>query len=233
MRYTNPIILSAVSAAANTNSSPVDMNQILKMSAQVIAGAGTVTGTLQLQVSNDQVLPYNLFQDASFTNWSNLGSPVTVSAAGATLIAQQDMCYRALRAVFTDTFNNVSTITAVADSSNSLNSKYFLASSVTANYYFWFSSGAGVDPAIPGRTAIPVVFTTNDTAATIGGLIRTAAASKGWTVTGASSQAILTNSATGPTTIASDGTSPLNTGFTISNTQPTSSITVKLMCMGI
>ncbi len=233
MRFLTFSPISAALASASTTSAAVDMNQIIKMSAQVVAGSGTATGSLQLQVSNDQVPVDYQFSKAVFTNWSNLGSPVTVSAAGATLIAQQDMCYRALRAVYTDTFANISTITAVADVADSLNSSYFLASSVTANYYFWFSSGTGVDPLIAGRTAIPVVYTTNDTAATIGGLIRAAAAAKGWTVSGASAQAILTNSATGPTLPASDGAAPHATGFTIANTQPTSNITVKLMCLGM
>jgi hypothetical protein len=204
---------------------------MVKMSAQVTATGTNPSGTLQLQVSNDNVRADNVFTNTTFTNWSNLGSPVTVSSAATTLIAQQDMCYRAMRAVYTDTFANVSTITAVADVASSLHGTYFLASSVTANYYFLFDNGSAVtDPAPAGRTKITVTFTPDDTANTIGGLIRAAAASKGWTVTGSNAQAILTNSATGPTTPASDGAVP--TGFTIANTQPSGTISVNIMALG-
>jgi hypothetical protein len=231
MRFLNFNAINSASAAANTTSSPIDMNQIFKMSAQVSAPSGTLSVSVQLQVSNDSATGAQPFGAQTFTNWSNLGSAAALNAAGSVLIAQQDMCYRALRAVVTDTFNNVSTITTIGDFSDSLNGTYFLASSVTANYYFWFDSGTAVDPAIAGRTGIHVTYTTNDTAATLGGLVRSAAAGKGWTVTGSTATAVLTNSATGPTTIASDGV--LATNFTISNTQPTANVTVNLMCQGV
>lgn len=231
MKFTNSILLSSTTASGNSISAAVDMQQIVKMSAQVIIGTGTATGSVQLQVSNDLVTTSYLFKDTIFVNWSNLGTAATITASGSVLIAQQDMCYRALRAVYTDGFSNVSTITAVADVSGSLNSKYFLASSTVANYYFWFDDGAGVDPAIAGRTGIHVTYSDNDTATTIGGLIRAAAAGKGWIVTGATTQAILTNSVAGPTLPASDGAAP--TGFTITNSQPTANISVQIMCLGI
>lgn len=231
MRFVRYTLLPSTSVGGDITGSALDTNQILKISAQVIVGAGNSGGTLQLQVSDDAAPVGNLFSDNTITNWSSLGSAVTVSAAGVSLIAQQDMCYRALRAVYTNTFANVSTIVAVGDTAGSLNNKYFLASSKTANYYFWFDDGGGVDPAIAGRTGIHVTYSDNDTATTIGGLIRAAAAGKGWTVTGATTTAILTNSVGGATTIASDGAAP--TGFAISNTQPTASISVSLMALGI
>lgn len=229
MKYVPFSPISASSAAATTTSAAIDMSQVFKMSAQVVVSSGTSGGTLQPQVSNDHNTGAQLFNNQTFTNWSNLGSSVAVSSAGVTLVAQQDMCYKALRFVYTDTFANVSTITAVSDSSGSLNNTYFLASSATADYYFWFDNGSGVDPAVPGRTAIHVTYSNNDTAATIGGDIRTAAASKGWTVTGASATAILTNAVGGPTKVAADGAVP--TGFTISNTQPTSNVSVNILCL--
>ncbi len=231
MRFAPTTLINAAAASGNTTSDPVDVNQIIKFSAQVVTGTGTATGSMQLQVTNDKAT--QPFPDSTFTNWSNLGSPVSVTTAGVQLIASQEICHQALRAVYTDSFANVSTITAVADSSNSLNSTYFLASSITADYYFWFSSGTGVDPAIAGRTGVAVTFTTNDTAVTIGGLIRTAAATKGWTVTGSNAVAILTNSVGGPTTIASDGAGILATRFTIANTQPTAAISVNLAMCGV
>lgn len=231
MRFLPFSPISSAVASATSTSAAIDMSQIIKMSAQVVVGSGTATGSMQLQVSNDHTTGANLFMNQVFTNWSNLGSPVAITTSGATLVAQQDMCYKALRAVYTDTFANISTITAVADVAGSLNSTYFLASSATADYYFWFDDGAGVDPAIAGRTGIHVTYTDGDSASTLGGLIRAAAAGKGWTVTGATSTAILTNSVGGPTKLAADGTA--QTHFTITNTQPTASISVNILCLGI
>jgi hypothetical protein len=220
MRFSNFRSIDGESAnAAGITGSAIDTRQVVKMSAQVTS-SGTGTGSLQLQVSNTP--------EGQTPVFSALGSPVAITVAGTQLVAQQDMCYRHLRALYTSTFLNVTTVTAVADVAGSLNNKYFLASSTTADYYFWFSNGTGVDPAIPNRTAIPVVYTDDDTATTLGGLIRTAAAAKGWTVTGATTQAILTNTAVGATALGTAG----NSGFTVTNTQPTSSISVDIMTLG-
>jgi hypothetical protein len=58
--------------------------------------------------------------------------------------------------------------TTVADVAGSLNNLYFFISSPSTDYYVWFNvGGAGVDPAIGGRTAIPVTFAPNATANTV------------------------------------------------------------------
>lgn len=59
----------------------------------------------------------------------------------------------------------VVSVTTVADVVGSLNNLYFFISSPSADYYVWFNvGGAGVDPAIAGRTGIPVAFAPNATA---------------------------------------------------------------------
>lgn len=85
------------------------MNQIYKMSAQVIVGAGTASGSFQLQVSNDHSTGAQLFMNQTFTNWSNLGASIPITGISSTLIAEQDMCYKALRAVYTDTSGGTAT----------------------------------------------------------------------------------------------------------------------------
>jgi hypothetical protein len=56
-------------------------------------------------------------------------------------------------------------VVCVADVAGSLNNRYFFISSPSTDYYVWFNvGGAGVDPAIAGRTAIPVAFAVNATA---------------------------------------------------------------------
>lgn len=101
--------INAVTASATVTSAAVDMSQIFKMSAQVVVAGGTATGSLQLQVSNDHSTGAQLFNNQTFTNWSNLGSPVAITTTGVNLIAQQDMCYKALRAVYTDTSSGTGT----------------------------------------------------------------------------------------------------------------------------
>jgi len=67
----------------------------------------------------------------------------------------------------------VTDITTVDDVTGSLNNKYFMLYSPNAAYYVWYSDGTGADPA-PGGIAIPVVYTQNDTAATIASLTQAA-----------------------------------------------------------
>ena len=101
-------VFNLLAANANKNSSPIDVSQRIKISAQVIVPSGTITGSLQLQVSNDRAPGLNGFGFVP-TNWSNLGSAVALSTTGVNLIAQQDMCYAWLRAVFTDSSGGTST----------------------------------------------------------------------------------------------------------------------------
>lgn len=69
------------------------------------------------------------------------------------------------------------TITTIADVASSTNSKYFLMSSSTTNYYVWNNvSGAGVDPAIAGRTGISIAYAANASASTIATALQAAIA---------------------------------------------------------
>lgn len=93
MRYYNDPIMSAANAATNQNSSAVNVQLARFASVQAVV-TGTATGTLKLQVSNDD--------NGSASNWSDLtGATVSVSSAGAYLIPAQNMCYQFLRAVYT------------------------------------------------------------------------------------------------------------------------------------
>ena len=89
------------SSEATIESAAIDLSQILKVSIQAVVGAGTITGSIQLQVSNDIIENGYLMKEEP-VNWSNLGSSLALSAQNTNyLIAQQDVCYRALRVVFT------------------------------------------------------------------------------------------------------------------------------------
>lgn len=64
-----------------------------------------------MQVSND-LCPYGGASASQFvpTNWSNLGSPITLSTLGSNLTTQQDFCYRWLRVVYTDSISDATAI---------------------------------------------------------------------------------------------------------------------------
>lgn len=109
MKYLPCSLISNVVANATITSAPIDGSQLFKMSAQVIVGSGSAGGSLQMQISNDHATGAQFFQNQTFTNWSNLGSAVTITGTSSTLIAQQDMCYKAIRAVYTDTSGGTGT----------------------------------------------------------------------------------------------------------------------------
>lgn len=111
MKYLPYSPINSVVANATITSLPIDLSQMFKLSAQVVVGTGTATGSLQLQVSNDHSTGAQLFNNQTFTNWSNLGSPVSITGAGVTLVAQQDVCYKALRAVYTDSSSGAGSAT--------------------------------------------------------------------------------------------------------------------------
>lgn len=126
----------------------------------------------------------------------------------------------------------VQTVALVADSSGSLNNKYFFLYSANnaTKYYVWFNiNSAGADPAIPGATAIPVAGATNASAATLGGAMATAigttVASADFTTSGTSTVTI-TNKALGPATNAGNGNALAPTGFTFAVTTNAGSIIV-------
>lgn len=113
MKYLNYKPIANTDTTQSVTSDPIDLSQIYKLSVQIVVGAGsTMTGSIQLQVSNDEVNAFYAMRQAP-NNWSDLGSATALSAAGTNyLIAAQDMCYRALRVVYTgDPANDAASVT--------------------------------------------------------------------------------------------------------------------------
>lgn len=61
----------------------------------------------------------------------------------------------------------ITSVETVADVADSLNGKYFLLNTPSVNYYVWYNTTGGVDPAVAGRTGIEVNITTGDSANTV------------------------------------------------------------------
>ena len=107
----------------------------------------------------------------------------------------------------------ITEITCAADVAGSLSGKYWTLSSPTVNYYVWYDiNGLGsIDPAIAGKTGIPVGIATGATANTVATATASAIdALAAFVSTPSSAVVTVTNAASGAATDAADG----NTGFT-------------------
>ncbi len=224
MRNVNYNVLSAADNV-NTTGGKVDSNQLVSASFHAYFGDANAAGTFKLQASNDPSTVRNLPADFTPTNWVDIPNQSAVIVAGASaLLTITASAYRWLRAVYTNTATWVQsqTITTVADVTGSLNSTFFLLSSINTvtgvqkNFYVWFNiNGAGVDPAVSGRTGVQIVGATDASANTLATAIRAALnlLTGDFVATGATNAVIVTNVNPGPVTAAVDGSAATGFGF--------------------
>lgn len=105
-------------------------------------------------------------------------------------------------------------VETVADVASSLNNKYFfLYNGANVKHHVWYSTGAGVDPAPAGSTAIPVVIAVNATAVAVASATDTAVEA----FAGFNTGPLVTNNVEIVTIVAGDTTASVdfNTGFLI------------------
>lgn len=188
-----------------------------------ITWTGTPTGTIAVLGSNDDTTYYALtFQPA-------LAQPA--GAVGGYLVSINQFPFPYMKVRFTSTALTAQTVATVADSSGSLNNKYFYLNSAngTTGYYVWFNvNSAGTDPAIAGKTGIAVAIATGATAGTVGSTMATAIAAVGSSLVFSASgttTVTITSLVTGPMVLATDAGS---TGFTFAGTTGTGTLDVQL-----
>lgn len=233
MRNVCTTIISAAVDNQNQTSSAIDANQLVSGSFQAYFSDATAAGTLKIQACNDT--PAQTAAAPGPVNWVDIPNQSSAITSGASaLLTIASMAYKWVRAIYTSTATGaqtvapiadtgrkqVQTVTTVADVAGSLNSTYFLLSSVNTstkaqkNFYLWLDNGSGVDPAVPSRTAIHVTYSNDDTANAIATAIRSAlnALTGDFVATGANAAVIITDVAFGPVTAAADGSAA--TGFT-------------------
>lgn len=102
MKYSN---YSAIDQIASTNivSQSKDIQQVFKMSVQIVTGPGSIDGMLQIEVSNDDNLNTGSDNIPNPINWSPLGVAILINAASSIqLLNQQDLCYRYIRFNYED-----------------------------------------------------------------------------------------------------------------------------------
>ena len=104
MRFLPYKALAAIDAVvASSASPPIDANQLLYVSVQIVA-SGAPVGVAKLQCSNDFSTDKINSTQQVVTNWSDIPSAtVAVSAAGVFLVPKTDLCYRWIRVVYTKT----------------------------------------------------------------------------------------------------------------------------------
>lgn len=100
-----------------------------------------------------------LSQPYSGTPWNYTGTESVVSIPNVNIVDWILIELRTSLGYNQTTFQELS-IVGVADISNSLNGKYWLLPSTTTTYCLWYSTGTGIDPAIPGTTSKKVTITT-------------------------------------------------------------------------
>ncbi len=102
MRPNNVLVMNALATSASRNSSAIWSEFLVRASFQAVVTGSSSAGTLQMQGSNDYP---GEKQGTLFTptNWSNVGSAVTVSAPGVFLIPSTECSYEYIRVTYTDT----------------------------------------------------------------------------------------------------------------------------------
>lgn len=216
MKTLNKKMIDAAASYSSTNSDALDSGNIYSASVQVVSTGSASAGTCVLQGSNDLPTYGSPYPTNNFTptNWTNIANATTtISGASTFLIPVTNICHQFLRVVYTSTATGVQTVTTVADSSGSLNNKYFLLQ--TANgaqkYAPWINvNGAGVAPVVAGYTAVEVTVATDATASAVATALAAALAVAGIaSAIAATATVTVTLSATGPFVPASD----VDTGF--------------------
>lgn len=111
----------------------------------------------------------------------------------------------------------VTSITCVADVAGSLNNKYFTINTPSGSYYVWFNvNAAGTDPAISGKTAIPVALATGATNSTVGTAVKNALnLVSGFSASNVGATVTVTDSSDGAAVDAANAGGGSSPGFTI------------------
>ena len=109
MRSLNFQLMNALNIAMAPQSAIVWSPNLFRVSVQCVFTGSSPDGSIQLQGSNDCTTSNpNSFTP---TNWSNIGSSVSVSGTGIYLIPEQEICYEYVWLIYTQV-SGTGTITA-------------------------------------------------------------------------------------------------------------------------
>lgn len=111
MRPNTSINIKSSDASKDQNGIVIDASSLFAMSAQAVV-AGTSTGTLNIQASNDIAPALDSNGNPAPTNWSNIATVGVVAIAGAGIyfIPKFDIAYQWVRSVFVHDNGDAGTI---------------------------------------------------------------------------------------------------------------------------
>lgn len=211
-------LFEAESMAPSLVSAAVSIQWLDNASIQFVVTDTPQDGDLIVEVSND----HRLNVDGSVRDvgtWNaipNLTQAILAGAPASGTLDANQLSSAFMRLRWDSQYVESADIEAVADVSGSLNDTYFLIDGADGDdWYVWFNvDTGGTDPALPDRTGIQVAISEDDTAATVGGALRTAlaACTSIANITGAGADADFDQSQAGAGSVV-DGAVP--TGFTI------------------
>jgi hypothetical protein len=113
MRIDNfALTLDGTDMTSNINSNPIWLGHVVNYCIQIVFTGSTPNGSFKLQASNDLGAKENDVKNASITNWTDIsGSTINISAAGDVMYNLENVGYRWVRVVWTDTSSTAGTIT--------------------------------------------------------------------------------------------------------------------------
>lgn len=235
----NAAVVLEDSFLSNTETLPTGIRYVDNVDYQIFVDTSNATGTFDFQITlvePDSEL-YRALVAAGFDPWvtnPDISIPAVAGADAVTLVEINQTGGFWSRIKYTTTFIESVDIATVADSSGSLNSKYFLINGADGtNWYVWYNiNSAGVDPAIADRTGIEVTAATGASANTLASATKTAlaACTSITTIGGATNHVTFVQDQAGSGSVT-DGAAP--TGFSITYTAPNGSLTVLVSGKGI
>lgn len=105
MSFLNDVVFNGLTANASLTGTPVVCQFLRSISVTGNVGTGVATGTLFVQVSNDQTLPGQVP-----TNWVALPTAtVAVTGPGNVIVPKIDICNQWARVIYTDTTGGTGT----------------------------------------------------------------------------------------------------------------------------
>jgi len=191
-------------------------SKIAELNAEIVqAEAGGKTANT-LRDSRDAALT-NLASLVGINYYETSDGTVNVMLNGGGTLVQSNSTWDMN---YADGTQQVSNVTTVADVGGSLGGTWFSLNSPSKDFYVWYNvDGGSTNPAVAGKTGIEVDISAGDTAASVAA--KTAAALNDvsyFTATATGANLTITNTYTGATADAANGTA--SPGFTITTPTP-------------
>jgi hypothetical protein len=103
--HNEELILDGTDLTSNITSNAIELTHMVHYAVQIVFTGTGINGSFQVQGSCDKEV-------GSITNWTDIGAPVAVTAAGSVLLEDVDVGYKFARVVWTDSSSTDGTVTS-------------------------------------------------------------------------------------------------------------------------